>query len=182
MTTPEAMAFATPSKAALAVQRDVNLAWPKRKRVPALEGIMGDPKHQERCRKDPSRCEGHVLGNAVDVTHDDGPNGPAGWRIAEMAINDARTAYVISDGKIWSRNRSAEGWRAYTGPNPHTAHVHISIRPELRDNDGPWPWVAAGPISASAAQGFNLVKAILTPGKIVGAVLGGLIAAIGAKK
>lgn len=35
--------------------------------------------------------------------------------------------YVIWDGRIWSAARSAEGWRPYTGPEPHRDHVHFSF-------------------------------------------------------
>ena len=35
--------------------------------------------------------------------------------------------YVIWDGHIWSSTAADEGWRVYTGPSPHTDHVHISF-------------------------------------------------------
>lgn len=51
-----------------------------------------------------------------------GPDGRPG----EMARRTG-VMYSIWDGKIWSASRSSEGWRAYTGPNPHTDHIHLSF-------------------------------------------------------
>lgn len=35
--------------------------------------------------------------------------------------------YVIWDGHIWSAAAADDGWRVYTGPSPHTDHVHLSF-------------------------------------------------------
>jgi peptidoglycan hydrolase-like protein with peptidoglycan-binding domain len=35
--------------------------------------------------------------------------------------------YMIWKGKIWGAYNLAGGWRKYTGPDPHTNHVHISM-------------------------------------------------------
>jgi len=35
--------------------------------------------------------------------------------------------YMIWNRRIWSASRAAEGWRTYSGPNPHTDHVHFSF-------------------------------------------------------
>jgi peptidoglycan hydrolase-like protein with peptidoglycan-binding domain len=35
--------------------------------------------------------------------------------------------YVIWNGKIWASYRAAEGWRAYTGGESHSDHIHISL-------------------------------------------------------
>jgi hypothetical protein len=35
--------------------------------------------------------------------------------------------YVIWNNQIWSAYRADAGWQAYTGANPHTDHVHISL-------------------------------------------------------
>ena len=45
------------------------------------------------------------------------------WRLGRaMGIQE-----VIWNRRIWTSARHSEGWRAYTGPNPHTDHVHIGI-------------------------------------------------------
>ncbi|UUV31567.1 hypothetical protein NQK81_43700 [Amycolatopsis roodepoortensis] len=35
--------------------------------------------------------------------------------------------YLIWDSRIWGAYAAAQGWRPYTGPHPHTDHVHISF-------------------------------------------------------
>jgi hypothetical protein len=35
--------------------------------------------------------------------------------------------YLIWNHKIWSSYRADAGWRAYSGSNPHTDHMHISM-------------------------------------------------------
>ncbi|WP_369052013.1 LGFP repeat-containing protein [Kineococcus terrestris] len=56
------------------------------------------------------------------------------WLLGEganggSAVNARRLGvmYVIWDGRIWGSYRADEGWKPYTGPNPHTDHVHISL-------------------------------------------------------
>lgn len=34
---------------------------------------------------------------------------------------------VIYNRKIWTASRANEGWRTYSGTNPHTDHVHIGL-------------------------------------------------------
>lgn len=118
------------SAACVAALRDANEAWPLRSR--ASDGIMGDPSHR-------ARKSDHNLGNAVDITHDPGSGCDAG-EIAKMAIHDDRVTYVIFDRRIYNRARAAEGWRPYSGSNPHTHHVHISVRVDRRDDSGKWAW------------------------------------------
>lgn len=128
----------TLAPAILAARRDADARWPQRNR--ASDGLWGDARHQEACAKDPAKCEGHVAGNAIDLTHD--PAGARGQLIASAATKDPRTAYVIFDRRIWSRRGG--GWRPYD-KHPHDSHVHISIRPEVRDDAGPWPWAPSMP-------------------------------------
>lgn len=93
--------------------------WPRRQRV--SDGWIGDEAHQGRISDHNPDREGIV--RALDVTC-------AGIR-PRMLVNGAlahpATEYVIWDRRIWSRDND---WRAapYDGPDPHTAHVHVSIR------------------------------------------------------
>jgi hypothetical protein len=119
-----------PAPACKRALADATAKWPSRSR--ASDGIMGDAAHQLR----PSD---HNLGNAVDVTHDPGA-GCDGTLLAELALTDDRVTYVIWNRRIKSRARAAEGWRPYTGTNPHTHHVHISIDAAKRVDARPWPW------------------------------------------
>lgn len=51
------------------------------------------------------------------------------WLLANNAVNARRVGvmYVIWNKRIWSTYRRAEGWRPYTGADPHTSHIHISF-------------------------------------------------------
>lgn len=107
--------------------QDADAAWPSRRRD--SDGIMGDARHQ-------GTPSDHNVGNAVDITHD--PTCCHGDTVAALAVNDGRVTYVIWNRRINSRD--GRGWRAYTGANAHETHVHISIRPEAREDARPWGW------------------------------------------
>ena len=109
---------------------DANARWPGRSR--ASDGILGDASHA-------ARKSDHNAGLAVDITHDP-LRGPDGDDLAELAIRDPRVTYVIWNRRIWSASRAGEGWRAYSGSNPHTHHIHISIREDGRGDVTPWEW------------------------------------------
>jgi len=90
---------------------------------------MGDASHLLR-RSD------HNLGNAIDLTHSIG-HLDAGVLAEEfrrqMSRNPSgRITYIIYRKQITS-SMSLWRWAKYSGPNPHTSHVHISIRASARD-------------------------------------------------
>lgn len=104
---------------------DVNDVWPNRSK--ASDGTIGDQAHAARkSEHNPNRDpdddvpDGYVT--AADITKA-GVDMP---RLLKALIGDKRVWYVIHDRKIWSRTY---GWkeRPYTGSNPHTAHVHVSL-------------------------------------------------------
>jgi len=51
-----------------------------------------------------------------------GPHGEVAWNARRLGI-----MYIIWNRHIWASYRASEGWRAYTGPNPHTDHIHFSF-------------------------------------------------------
>ncbi|MFE0020190.1 hypothetical protein [Amycolatopsis sp. NPDC059021] len=57
-----------------------------------------------------------------------------GWLLAPDADGNAFAAarrfgimYMIWDSRIWGSYAAEDGWRPYTGPNPHIDHVHFSF-------------------------------------------------------
>lgn len=82
----------------------------------------------------------HYTGRAIDVmlTPLGADNTALGWRIATYLQSNSQAlgiTYLIWDGRIWSPERAAEGWRPYRHPsgrsNPtldHLDHVHVSVR------------------------------------------------------
>jgi hypothetical protein len=79
--------------------------------------------------------------------------------------------YVIWNHKIWSSYNATGGWRPYTGADPHTGHMHISlswagaqkktsywtgtVAPILKAPNAPASPVKAAPIEAPAKDLFT---------------------------
>ena len=102
---------------------------------PAIKDIGG-----YACRANtanPSELSVHAVGRALDIMTD--ANTPAGLKtgdeIRNFLITNAEplgVQRVIWNHHIWSAN--IDGWRAYTGPDPHTSHVHAEINLEASRN------------------------------------------------
>ena len=126
----------------LAVLRaEVNATWPARSKV--SDGTIGDAAHSARVSDHNPNSRRSV--NAIDITR----SGIDPARLISVAITDSRVNYVIHDRKIWSRSRGFVP-RRYTGANPHTEHVHISIR-QARDAEQdtrPWGLSAGAPTTS----------------------------------
>ncbi len=77
---------------------------------------------------------------------------------------------VIWNRKIWTARRSKEGWRSYSGPSPHTDHVHLSFGTSAPNGKLP------------EDGGGGLIPGIPDPGDITGAInnVGSAIKDIGA--
>jgi hypothetical protein len=119
---------ATP--AAIAVLRQATALRPKRKK--ASDGLLPSAAHLKA-----SPTSDHNTGLAVDLTHDP-KNGIDCAEIFENIKADKRVKYLIFNKKIWSRERNGEGNRNYTGSNPHTKHIHISIEEKHSKDTSPW--------------------------------------------
>lgn len=79
---------------------------------------------------DSSSLSIHAAGRALDIMVNAGtPKGlETGNKIRNYLINNSEelgVQLVIWNRHIWSVNH--DGWREYTGPNPHTDHVHAEI-------------------------------------------------------
>lgn len=112
----------------LLVLRDqANAVAPNRSR--ASDGLVGDPAHAARDsdhNPHPVPGVGAEMVTALDLTHDPG-NGFDSYAFAEVLRlhRDARIKYVISNHR--SFNSGTWTWHDYTGDDPHTNHVHISV-------------------------------------------------------
>jgi hypothetical protein len=112
----------------------VNARWPNRSR--SSDGTIGDLRHSQRA-SDHNPVNGIV--HAWDCTHS-----PAkGLDVHALAdrlrqSKDARIKYIISNRRICSSAQNW-AWRKYTGSNPHSGHMHISIhRNPHADNQREW--------------------------------------------
>ena len=121
---------ATP--AAIAVLRQATALFPKRKKL--SDGLLPSAAHQ---KANPN--SDHNTGLAVDLTHDP-KNGVDCAVIFEKLKEDERVKYLIFNKKIWSRDKAKSGNRVYSGTNPHSKHLHISINPDSANDTSPWFW------------------------------------------
>jgi hypothetical protein len=121
---------ATP--AALAVLRQATALKPKRKK--ASDGLLPSAAHLKA-----SPNSDHNTGLAVDLTHDP-KHGIDCAEIFQKLKEDERVSYLIFNKKIWSRQYAKSGNRPYSGSNPHTSHLHISIKPDMANDTSPWFW------------------------------------------
>jgi hypothetical protein len=121
---------ATP--AAIAVLRQATAISPSRKK--ASDGLLPSAAHIKQ-----SPDSDHNTGYAVDLTHDP-ESGVDCSDIFEKLKEDKRVKYLIFNKKIWSKDKARLGNRPYTGSNPHTKHLHISINDGYGDDTSPWFW------------------------------------------
>ena len=120
---------ATP--AAIAVLRQATALKPKRKK--ASDGLLPSAAHQVQ-----NPDSDHNTGYAVDLTHDP-VTGIDGDLVYKELKSDKRVKYLIFKGRIWS---AMKGDHQYDGSNPHTKHVHISIKDDCGNDTSPWfPWL-----------------------------------------
>lgn len=115
------------------------------------DGTIGDRAHAATSSDHNPNASGVVT--ARDFTHNPG-RGADMHRISRriVAVLPPALKYVIWDHKIWSRARASEGWRPYTGKNPHTRHMHVSVGrgPDGAstgpyDDTSPWGLTATAP-------------------------------------
>lgn len=135
------------AKCITTLQDMVNHEWPGRSKV--SDGTIGDARHQGQGQQSDHnpwiQAGGVGIVRAFDITC----NGIPHWDVAEyirrLGLNgDIRLAnggYVIHERQIAS-NIQNWAWRTYTGSDPHSNHIHVSVSilQEGFDWDGPWVW------------------------------------------
>jgi hypothetical protein len=133
------------AKALLTLRDQVNAMAPNRRKK--SDGTIGDPAHATRASDHNPWVRDGASGvvTAMDITHD-APGGCDAGALAEaiLASRDPRVKYVIFNRRIASHLQKGAtapfGWRPYGGSNPHTHHVHISVREEQTAYDATDPW------------------------------------------
>lgn len=113
-----------PSLAALFAE--INTTWPNRDR--STDGTVGDTSHAARkSEHNPNRDPGDDVPDGLVTAIDVDKDGIDVARLIAALVGDHRVWYVIHDRKIISRTND---WHpiAYAGSNPHTGHVHVSLR------------------------------------------------------
>lgn len=125
----------------LHMRDQINALYPKRNK--ASDGTIGDAKHASRSSDHNPWVQDGKQGvvTALDITNDP-KSGCTGQKLANalVASRDPRIKYIIWNRQICSSTVAPWTWRKYTGTNPHTAHVHISVNStkNLYDDNRDW--------------------------------------------
>lgn len=130
----------TLAPALAALISDVNQEWPNRSK--ALDGTIGDAAHAARkSEHNPNREPGDDVPDGYVTAADITAEGIDTGRLIDVLIRDPRVWYVIHKGRIYSRTYGFTN-RAYTGSNPHTGHIHVSIVQTRKACDDQADWLA----------------------------------------
>lgn len=129
------------------LRKEVNAAHPNRPK--ASDGTIGDVAHQNQGSASDHNPWLNNTVRAWDITTADFTDALAEWLRLKGKAGDPRLVgggYVIYKGRICSDNDSAGAWnwRKYTGGDPHTSHIHLSVtRNPAYDDASPWGVVSA---------------------------------------
>lgn len=129
------------ARSLLKLRDQVDALAPKRRKT--SDGTTGDAAHASRdSDHNPWVIDGGTgVVTAMDITHDPDRGCDAG-RLAKaiQASRDRRVKYVIWNRKIMSSTKAPWTWREYDGTNPHTEHVHVSVRSRKSAYDDATAW------------------------------------------
>lgn len=120
------------------LRNEVNKRWPNRSKV--SDGWIGDTAHSARVSDhNPDYKNGGVV-RALDIT----VKGIDVNLLLKHTTNDSRVSYVIYNRRIYQHST---GWKPYSGSNPHTSHVHVSIahKPTAEKDTKLWFGSASAP-------------------------------------
>lgn len=115
------------AKSLLRLRDQINAAVPARNK--RNDGTIGDAAHSARVSDHNPDTDGYV--KAMDITNDPA-HGVIARHIAQAIVDsrDRRVKYIISNRQIVAGDGgpSPWRWRSYSGQNPHTEHVHVSVK------------------------------------------------------
>lgn len=117
------------------MRREVDERWPEREHT--SDGTIGDEAHQNTKSDHNPNSRGSV--DAWDMDKD----GVDVWEVIRAFQEHPSSHYWIWNREIADRDT---GWqrRPYSGDNPHTAHVHFSIRQTLAAEQDTSSWGIGG--------------------------------------
>jgi hypothetical protein len=137
-----------PAKCLLTLRDQVDDKYPGRAK--GSDGMIGDAAHQaEGSASDHNPwfrdSQGRGVVTAIDITHD-----PAhGLVIAHLAAalaksRDHRIKYIITNRRILDSRPDFNPWvwMPYSGSDPHTGHLHLSVVTTQSRYDATRPWTA----------------------------------------
>jgi hypothetical protein len=133
------------AKSLMVLRRQVDAVAPSRRKD--NDGTIGDQQHATRNSDHNPWVNDGTMGvvTAIDITHD--PDGGCSADSIAEAIRascDRRVKYIIWNRHIASSSIingvTAWEWRHYSSTNPHTKHVHISVKADKISYDSEEEW------------------------------------------
>jgi hypothetical protein len=133
-----------PAKSLVKLRSQVNAKWPDRSRI--SDGLVGDDNHchggapstSDHCAWVDDGTVGVVT--AFDITNDPAIIDSETLAQALLTSRDPRIKYIISRRRIVSSypvpGSPSWTWRPYTGSDPHTSHLHLSVNSHRDGSDG----------------------------------------------
>lgn len=132
-----------PAPALDRLRAEVNAKWPNRSK--ASDGLLGDAAHSSRTSDHNPNARGSV--NAMDVT----ASGIDTDVLIAAAKKHPSVRYIIFNRRIMNRDIGNFRSRPYSGSNPHTAHVHISLYQRSTAEKDTRSWGLGEPSSSAPA-------------------------------
>lgn len=103
-------------------------------------GTIGDAAHRKEISDHNPNSAGRV--NAADLMLGPAFTEAQAKALIPFLIADRRTKYLIHDGMIWrspaGHSAAEAGWHPYTGSDPHTNHIHLSVWDSAHTDPAPW--------------------------------------------
>lgn len=129
------------------LRAEINARYPNRSKV--SDGTIGDAAHASTGSASDHNPWLDNTVRAFDITTD--PAIAPQW-LAELfrhlgATGDPRLnggGYIIYNNRIASE-RDGWAWRAYSGADPHTSHIHLSVSRNAAGYDSAAPWLTTPP-------------------------------------
>ena len=126
------------------LRNEVNFRWPHRDK--SSDGWIGDPAHMLRTSDHNPDEKGCVHALDVDSTSVNVD------LIRKQAVKHPATAYVISNKVIYSRTNGFVP-KPYTGVDPHTSHIHVSISHTAAAEAETHRWLPVWPVLRVGSTG-----------------------------
>jgi hypothetical protein len=131
----------------------LNAAAPRRSK--ASDGSIGDAAHASR-DSDHNPWYGPGVVTARDFTHDPAGGLDCQWLAnALVAAKDSRVKYVIYNRRICDSRPGNNPWvwMPYSGTNPHTKHLHLSVMDNAScDDTRGWSLSGVAPLAPARSQ------------------------------
>lgn len=160
------------AKSLLKLRDEIDAAYPHRTK--GADGTIGDLAHQDEGSSSDHNpwvrdSAGVGVVRALDVTHD--PAHCDTYALADRLrqARDGRVTYIISNRRITGASHvDADGtwrWDDYTGDDPHTNHMHVSVstKQALYDDESPWAGVTEETDMPTTPADANVVWAHAIP-------------------